>query len=80
MILTQQSPGQPAHTDARTAWARQTRKPKEASALLGIGERSVYALVRSGQLRSIRVGRKILIPLSAIEEFLSGTGGLKGGK
>lgn len=74
MILTQQSPGQPAHTpeDARTAWARQTRKPKEASALLGIGERSVYALIRSGQLRSIRVGRKILIPLSAIEEFLAG--------
>ena len=77
MILTQQSPGQPAHTDARTAWARQTRKPKEASALLGIGERSIYALIRSGQLRSIRVGRKILIPLSAIEEFLNGAGGHK---
>lgn len=54
---------------------RLTRKPEEAAPMLGIGRCGVYALIRSGQLRSIKVGRKILIPLSAIEEFLSGNGG-----
>lgn len=51
---------------------RLTRKPEEAAPMLGVGRNGVYDLIRSGELRSIRVGRKILIPLSAIEEFLSG--------
>ena len=45
--------------------------------MLGVGRNGVYDLIRSGQLRSIRVGRKILIPLTAIEDFLNGTGGSK---
>ncbi|MEF2278786.1 helix-turn-helix domain-containing protein [Deinococcus sp. YIM 134068] len=49
-----------------------TRKPEEVAPLLGVGRNGVYDLIRTGQLRSIRVGRKILIPLSAIEEFLNG--------
>lgn len=56
---------------------RRTRNVEETAALIGIGERSTYSLIRSGQLRSIRVGRKILIPLTAIEEFLSGEAGQK---
>lgn len=54
---------------------RLTRKPEEAASMLGIGRNGIYDLIRDGQLRSIKVGRKILVPLSAIEEFLSGTGG-----
>lgn len=42
----------------------------EAVALLRIGRGSAYALVRSGRLRSIKIGRRILIPASAIEDFL----------
>ncbi|GAA5436433.1 MULTISPECIES: helix-turn-helix domain-containing protein [Deinococcus] len=57
--------------------ARLTRKPEEAAPMLGVGRNGVYDLIRSGQLRSIRVGRKILIPLTAIEDFLNGTGGSK---
>ncbi len=34
---------------------------------------AVYALVKSGQLRHRRVGLQIRVPLSAIEEFLSGS-------
>lgn len=56
---------------------RLTRKPEEAAPMLGVGRNGVYDLIRSGQLRSIRVGRKILIPLTAIEEFLSGEAGQK---
>lgn len=44
--------------------------PKEIERLLGLSKNSVNALLRSGQLRSIRYGRKWLIPRSALEEFL----------
>lgn len=59
-------------TVIQEAVLRLTRKPEEAAPMLGVGRNGVYALIRSGQLRSIKVGRKLLIPLSAIDEFLSG--------
>jgi excisionase family DNA binding protein len=46
-------------------------RPAEAAKLLGVCRDTVYVLLRSGRLRSIRVGRARLIPLSAIDEFLS---------
>lgn len=49
-----------------------THKPEEVCPLLGLGRNSVYALIHSGMLRSIRVGRKILVPTSAIIDFLNG--------
>ena len=39
--------------------------------ILGIGRNTAYELVRSGQIRSIRVGRKIRIPKDAVAAFLS---------
>lgn len=60
----------PAHTEQPP---RLTRKPEETGPMLGIGRCGVYALIRSGELRHIKVGRKILIPLSAIDEFLNGS-------
>lgn len=47
-------------------------KVSEASSLLGLGLHTTYGLIRSGTLRSIRVGRKIIVPAAAIHEFLSG--------
>lgn len=61
-------------TVSHTPTPRLTRKPEEAAPMLGVGRNGVYELIRAGRLRSIKVGRKILIPLSAIEEFLSGEG------
>lgn len=43
----------------------------ETAELLQLGKSSVYALVRCGQLRSLRVGRKIRVPRSALAEFLN---------
>ena len=37
---------------------------------LGIGRNSTYTLLRSGKLKSIRVGRLIKIPRAALEEYL----------
>lgn len=39
--------------------------------ILGIGRNTAYELVRSGQIRSIRVGRKIRVPKDAVAAFLS---------
>ena len=39
--------------------------------ILGIGRNTAYELVRSGQIRSIRVGRKIRVPKDAVADFLS---------
>jgi excisionase family DNA binding protein len=38
--------------------------------ILGIWRNTAYELVRSGQIRSIRIGRKIRIPRDAVAEFL----------
>ena len=40
--------------------------------ILGIGRSNAYALVRSGQVRSIRIGHQFRIPREAIQEFLDG--------
>ena len=41
----------------------------EAASVMGIGRSTVYQLVQSGELRSIQLGRRRLIPLSALEEL-----------
>ena len=41
--------------------------------ILGIGRSNAYALVRSGQVRSIKIGHQFRIPREAIQEFLDGT-------
>lgn len=38
--------------------------------LLGIGRNTAYELIRSGQIRSIRIGRQIRIPREALLDFL----------
>ena len=52
--------------------SRRTRKPEEVGKILGVGRNQVYELIRSRELRSISVGRKLLVPLTAIDEFLAG--------
>lgn len=42
----------------------------QTAKVLQLGKSLVYEMVRSGQLRSLRVGRKIRIPRSALLEFL----------
>ena len=39
---------------------------------LGIGRNTAYELVRSGQIRSVKVGKQIRIPKEALREYLSG--------
>ena len=39
--------------------------------ILDIGRNAAYTLVRSGQIRSIKIGRKIRIPRDAVVEYLA---------
>lgn len=45
---------------------------KELAEYLRIGRDSAYGLVRSGQIRSVRIGRQIRIPRAAVDVYLSG--------
>lgn len=45
---------------------------EELMPILGIGRNTAYELVRSGQIRSIKVGKQIRIPKEALREYLSG--------
>jgi excisionase family DNA binding protein len=42
----------------------------EASAWLGTGKGLVYELVRSGRLKSVRLGRLVRIPRTALEALV----------
>lgn len=38
--------------------------------ILNVGRNTAYALVRSGRIRSVRVGRQLRIPKDAVKDFL----------
>jgi len=46
-------------------------RPEDAARVLGIGRTKVYELMRSGALRSVRVGGLRRIPVAALNEFVA---------
>lgn len=42
----------------------------EAAELLGLGRTKTWALVRAGELRSVRVGKRVLVPVRELERFV----------
>lgn len=47
-------------------------KPEELMPLLRLSRNTIYELLRSGQIRSVKIGKRYLIPKNAIIEFLNG--------
>ena len=47
-----------------------TLRVEDLMPILKIGRNTAYGLVRSGQMKSIRVGRQIRIPKSEVFRFL----------
>lgn len=45
---------------------------QQVSTILAISRNTTYELIRSGRIRSIRIGRRIRIPRSALESYLDG--------
>lgn len=58
-----------------------TYTAREAAERLGIGLTSLYAAVQRGELPSIRVGRRVLVPRRSLDVLLGATdaGNLEGG-
>ena len=48
-----------------------TRRVEELMPIFGVGRNTAYELVRSGQIRSIRVGRQLRVPKDAVQDFLN---------
>jgi excisionase family DNA binding protein len=46
-------------------------RPEDAAAALGIGRTKVYELMRSGMLRSVKLGGLRRIPATALAEFVA---------
>ena len=47
-----------------------TLRVEDLMPILGIGRNTACQLIRSGQIRSVRIGRQIRIPRDALLEFL----------
>jgi excisionase family DNA binding protein len=47
----------------------------EAAAALRLRRSSVYELIRSGQLRSVKQGRRRLVPVTALADYVASLGG-----
>ncbi len=50
---------------------RRTYSVSEAAGVLGISRAHAYDCVRSGELPSITLGRRVVVPRQAIEELLA---------
>ena len=48
---------------------------KDLYDILPIGRAAIYKLIREGQIRSIRIGQKILVPKKALIEFIENMNG-----
>jgi len=54
--------------------ARRTYTMREAQRVIGVGESTLRALVRTGALPSIRIGRRVLLPRRAVDDFTASGG------
>jgi excisionase family DNA binding protein len=45
-----------------------------AAAALGIGRTAIYSEIQAGRIRSLKVGRRRLVPATAIAEYIAGPG------
>ena len=48
-----------------------TLRVEDLMPIIGIGRNTAYELVRSGKIRSIRIGRQLRIPKDAIQDYLA---------
>ena len=50
--------------------AKQTISIPEAAEVLGIGRSAAYEAARTGQIPTIKIGKRILVPVVALERLL----------
>jgi excisionase family DNA binding protein len=50
---------------------KKTASIKEVGRVLGIGRSLTFKLINSGEIPSIRLGRRILVPVAALEKIVA---------
>ena len=53
---------------------RKTYSVPEAARVLGIGRSAAYEAARTGQLPTVKIGKRILVPVAALERMLAECG------
>lgn len=53
---------------------RKTLTVPEAAAALGIGRNQAYEAVKRGEIPTIKIGSRILVPRAALDRMLAGEG------
>jgi excisionase family DNA binding protein len=56
---------------AESKLERATLTIEEAAVVLGIGRSAAYAAAQSGELPTVRIGRRLLVPKPALDQMLS---------
>ncbi len=52
---------------------KRTYSIPEVAKVLGIGRTAAYEAARTGEIPTIRIGKRILVPDAALERLLAGT-------
>jgi excisionase family DNA binding protein len=50
--------------------SRRTTTIVEAAKVLGVGRNQAYEAARRGEIPTIRIGKRLLVPLAALEQLL----------
>ncbi|QDP95084.1 helix-turn-helix domain-containing protein [Microlunatus elymi] len=45
---------------------------EEAADAVGVSKSQIYELIRSGQLRTVKLGRRRLVPVQALADYIDG--------
>lgn len=64
----------PTHPSAVADVQRRTLTVEEAGQWLGIGRSAAYAAANRGDIPTIRIGRRFVVPRDALERMLAGEG------
>jgi excisionase family DNA binding protein len=51
---------------------RRTVTIQEAAKILGVGRNKAYEAAHSGEIPTIKLGRRLLVPVAALERMLQG--------
>ena len=60
-------------TEVETIMSLPTCSVENAAKVLGIGRSQAYQAVNAGEIRSIHIGKRILVPTLAIKQLLDGS-------
>lgn len=57
---------------------RVTVSVEEAAKILGVSRGSAYLAARTGELPTIRIGKRLIVPVAALEKMLASAGAEEG--